>query len=929
MMIKIVNLTKTYGERNVLDNITFEYPDHGLVSIVGPSGCGKTTLLNILSCIDQNASGEVFYNGVNLLKLTKQEAFDYRLHQIGYVFQLFNLIPLESGERNVAVVLDSATNISKSFRKRKIKRLFKIFKVEHLRKQKVINMSGGEKQRIAILRAIVNSPKAILCDEPTGALDEKNSQQIMQILQQISVKSLVIVVSHDEKLVKKFSNKIVRMKDGKIISIEEQNLKQSKLAPIESSGKQLKHARIPTMFKTRYAVGKMKSKKVRTIISNIMMSLSLTGIGASFLLTNLVTNRINDAFSELTNGNQIVLRMKNEALNTYGDVFSAPEKEVTKIANKYKEDIKGIGVNYLVNFEDFFKDRNEVYFVADGKRSLLSGYSIRNFNDYKWYDKTLPTFPYSPELTDDDLVLGLTFEDMSNLCYEFKIQRSYHALGQFLSKANCQLTLMVENDDWIYDDEQIFNVIGVVQSNHPMLYHTNPLWNEYIFEERMRFPAIEGGEQYAVWEMTKNYYLESSISVEALQNKLLFDEDYHDYIFQKTNHEFNSILCNSTANCRENRLYVYYSDINAIRTSDITYLTDFYPDLKRYFFTSEYGYSSYASNLLNGFSKNLFVSLETEKIDDAIDADTSLGSKDDVTIDLPFGISGGNYLQSLDGSIKFSTYFPELLQGRNPNNDQEIVVSSGLAEKLSHENVLGQRLHFAAVSSESININNQLEKTYHKGSAVIVGIIDEKQEYLYHSNLWTITFFRDVLDINPFMLIPTGVVFELDDNVNTEKLISKIQRMFPIYTASSPQSEILDSVGNVLEYAQAILLAFSIISLVISFLFLGTMVLLSVNESKDEIKMFGYLGINDGQVRSLFRSQTLIRCLIAFLVSAVELVVIENILTVALNKSLHVTTFTIHVTLWPLLVVLICSTIVPLVITQLILLVLSKRKKVE
>lgn len=928
-MIKVQNLIKSYGDRDVLDGLNLDFPDSGLVAIVGPSGCGKTTLLNILSCIDQDASGEVIYQGTNLLHLSKQEALDYRLHQIGYVFQFFNLIPLETGERNVAVVLDSATNISKNFRKRKIKRLFKIFHIEHLRKQKVINMSGGEKQRIAILRALVNSPKVILCDEPTGALDEKNSQQIMQILQQISVNSLVIVVSHDEKLVEKYSNKIIRMKDGKVVSITDQNIKKSKLAPIESSGKQLKHARIPSMFKTRYAIGKMKSKKVRTIISNIMMSLSLTGIGASLLLSSLVTTRINEAFSDLTNGNQIVLRMKNEALNTYGDVFSAPEKEVTKIANKYKEDIKGIGVNYLVNFEDFFKDRNEIYFIGDGKRTLLNGYSVRNFNDFKWYDRTLPTFPFSPELTDDDVILGMTFEDMSNLCYEYKIQRSYHALGQFLSKANCQLALMIENGDWVYDDEQVFNIMGVVQSNHPMLYHSNHLWNEYVFEERMRFPAIEGGEQYAVWEMTKNYYLESIKSPESLLNKLLFDDNYHDFVFQKTNHEFNSILCNSTVNCRENRLYVYYSDINGIRTSDISYLTDFYPELKRYYFTSEYGYSSYASNLLNGFSKNFFVSLDTEKLDDAIDADTSLGAKSDLTIDLPFGISGGNYLQSLDGSIKFSTSFSSLLYGREPNNDSEIIISSGLAKKLSHENILGQRLHFAAVSNEAININNQLEKTYHHGSAVIVGIVEEEREYVYHSNLWTISFFRDILDINPFLLIPTGVVFELDDQVNTEKLINNIQRMFPTYSITSPQSDIINSVGNVLEYAEVILLVFSIISLVISFLFLGTMVLLSVNESKDEIKMFGYLGIGDGQVRSLFRSQTLIRCLIAFLISSIELMVIENILTLALNKTLHVTSFTIHVTLWPLLVVLICSTIVPLVITQLILLVLSKRKKIE
>lgn len=928
-MIKIANLHKAFGNHVVIKDLNVDFPDNGLIAIVGPSGCGKTTLLNVLSGIDQNVSGEVVFNGVDLLKLSSQESVDYRLHSVGYVFQTFNLIPLETGERNVSLVLDSATNISPSFRRRKIKRLFRIFNIEYLRRQKVSNMSGGEKQRIAILRAVVNNPKIVLCDEPTGALDEKNSHEILKIIRQISVNSLVLVVSHDEELMKQYADEIIRLKDGQIISKTKTLLPNASIAPIESSGKKIKHAKIPEAFKMRYSIGKMKSKKIRTLVSNVMLSLSLTGIGASFLLSSLVRNKINEAFADLTNGNQIVMKQKNESLNTYGEIFSAPEKEVQKIAEKYKEDISGIGVNYLVNFEDFFKDQNEVYFVGDGKRYLLSNYSVRNFNEYKLYDKSIITFPYYSDLSIDDVVIGMTYEDMSNICYEFKIQRNFSSLGLFLQQAKAQLTLMVANNDWEYEDEQVFNIVGIVQTARPILFHSNYLWNEYIFEENMRFPAIEGGETYATWEMTKNYYIDSSISVDDLQNKLLFDREYHNFIFQKINRDFSTILCNSTENCRENRLYIYYSDINAIEVADVSFITDYFPQLKNYFFTSEYGYSSFASNMLNGFSKNFYVSLDEAKIDDAIDADTSLAGKEGVTADLPDGISGGNYLQSLDGSIKFSTYYPELESGRRPNNNQEIVISSGLAKKLGGQNVLGNRLILASVRHESVNSDNQIEKTYGKTKAVIVGIVNEEKEYLYHSNLWTISFFRDCLEINPFMLIPTGVVFELDQNVNTDEIISNIQRIFQTYSFSSPQSDILKSVGNVLDYAEVILLAFSIIALVISFLFLGTMVLLSVNESKEEIKMFGYLGIGNGQIRGLFRNQTLLRCLLAFLISSIELVLIENILSMALNKTLHVSIFTFHVTLWPLLVVLICATIVPLLITQLILLFVSKRKEIE
>lgn len=927
-MICIKQLSKSFNGHKVLDSISFTLPDHGLVGIVGSSGCGKTTLLNILSGIQKGDEGVVDFNGVDIQLLKEKELLNYRLHNVGYIFQNFNLINLETGERNVSLILDSSSNISASFRKRKVRRLFHLFKINNLRKQKVAKMSGGEKQRIAIVRAIVNNPKVVLCDEPTGSLDEKNAFEIMEILRQISVKSLVLVVSHDYELIKDFADELVFMSDGKIVRHVEQNIKPSSIPPIEENGKPIKKAKIPEIYKTRYSVGKMKSKKFRTIISNIMLSFSLTGIGVSFFLTDLVQEKISDTFRDLTNGNQIVMKLKNDSLNTYDDIFSASLKDVQQIEKKYSDEINGVGTTYLVNFEDHFKDRNEIYLLADGKREFLKNYSIRNFNEYKWYSKNIITYPYSVSLNDDDLVLGMTFEDMSNICYDLGVQRSFYSLGQFLTKTNVQLQLIVANNDWEYDDEQIFNVVGIVQTTHPLLFHSNHLWNEYVFEEQMRFPSYGGGEADAIWDMKKNYFIDVKSSLEEIENKLLFDPEYNDFVFQKITKDFSAILCNSTANCMENRLYIYYSNINGIKTTDVEYLSSFFEELSSYYFTSEYGYASYASNILSGFSKNLFVSLEETKINDAIDADTSLGNKEDVSLNLPEGISGGSYLQSLDDSLKFSTRIGELKSGRLPKNNREIVVSTGLEKKLG-QNVLGKRLHIASVKSESLNINQQIEKSYSKTNVVIVGIRKEDDQVLYHSNLWTISFFRDELEINPFNLIPNGAVFELDENIDPEPLINHASELFPSYSFTNPQSELTKSMGNVMNYAQTILRAFSIVSLIISFLFLGVMVLLSVNESKDEIKMFGYLGIGKGQIRGLFRNQTLIRCLLAYLISAIEMIVIENLLSSALTSTLFKTGFTFSITLWPLLIVLLFATILPLFITQAILLLLSKRKKIE
>lgn len=927
-MIEVKSLSKSFGNHKILNSFSYEFPDKGLIGVVGPSGCGKTTLLNLLSGIDQNANGEIIVDGINILQSSKQDILNYRLHKIGYVFQNYQLIPLETGERNVSLPFESSTNNSLTFRRRKIKRLFHVFGIDYLRKQKVSNMSGGERQRITILRAVVNNPKIVLCDEPTGALDEKNSYEIMRILEQISVNSLVIVVSHDEVLLKKFANKIIHLNNGQIDSIIENAIAPTDIPPFESSGRKIKKARIPDEFKCRYSIGKMKSKKIRTLISNIMLSLSLTGIGVSFLLSDLVTNKINNAFKDLSNGNQIVLKQKNEALNSYGEVFGANEYEVLNVANKYKDDILGFGVNYLVNFEDFFKDRNEVHFVSNGTTHLLKNYSVRHINEYKWLIGNETIFPYSKPLTVDDVVLGMSFEDMSNLCYELGIQRSHSALGTYLTQVNAQLSVSIKNNDWEYEDEQIFNVVGITESAQPIIYHSDHLWNEYVFEHSMRFPSFEGGEQYAVWEMLKNYYLVTKETSDILLDKLLFDGEYHDLIFQKINSDFSSILCSPTSTCPENRIYVYYSSLNMVQPSDVAYLKEFFPDLNNFFFTSEFGYSSFASHLVNGFSKNFYLSLEESKLDDVIDADTSLSERNGSSIDLPVGVCGGDFLQNNDASIHFSTLY-SLIKGRKPNNNSEIIISTGLARALTQDDVLNQTLHVAAIKNETININNQIEKSYGKAKLKIVGIVEEEKFYLYHSNLWTISFFRDQLEISPFSLIPNGVIFELPENLDSEKYIRNIETLFPNYEASSPQLSLLDSVDDVLEYSKAILLGFSLISLVISFLFLGTMVLIAINESKEEIKLFSYLGIGSDQVRALFRNQTLLRCLLSFLISTIELIAIENIISMVLNNSFNINTFTFSVSLRPLIIVFLCATVVPVVITQLILLMVSKRKRIE
>ena len=222
-VLRIANLTKKYkvgetGEKTVLDNVSFILASSGLVAVVGKSGSGKSTLLNMISLLDKPTSGRIYFNNENVETWDKKRIEQYRNQDIGIVFQNYHLLENETGLFNVALpLLISGEN--KKIALQLAKNIIEDLGInEEFYNRKCRDMSGGEKERIAILRAIINKPKIVLADEPTGALDTKNSIMVMEIFKKISKNHLIIFVTHNLSLVEKYANQIISIKDGKIES---------------------------------------------------------------------------------------------------------------------------------------------------------------------------------------------------------------------------------------------------------------------------------------------------------------------------------------------------------------------------------------------------------------------------------------------------------------------------------------------------------------------------------------------------------------------------------------------------------------------------------------------------------------------------------------------------------------------------------------
>ena len=216
-MLELKNITKVYEMANfkqtALSKVNINFRESEFVSILGPSGSGKTTLLNIIGGLDKYTSGDLIINGISTKKYKDSDWDSFRNHRVGFVFQSYNLISHQSILSNVELAL-TLSGVKKEERiKRAREALIKVGLKDHINK-KPNQLSGGQMQRVAIARALVNNPDILLCDEPTGALDTKTSEEVMSILKKISKDKLVVMVTHNEELAKTYSTRIISIKDG-------------------------------------------------------------------------------------------------------------------------------------------------------------------------------------------------------------------------------------------------------------------------------------------------------------------------------------------------------------------------------------------------------------------------------------------------------------------------------------------------------------------------------------------------------------------------------------------------------------------------------------------------------------------------------------------------------------------------------------------
>ena len=217
-MIKVKNLSKSFNNQLVLDNISIEIKKGDFISIVGPSGAGKTTFLNILGTIDEydkNPKTSILFNNIDITNLDDDKLSSFRNKEIGFIFQFHQLLPELTAQENILL----PTMIGKRSEKESLDNLMKlssILEINQILNKKPEFISGGEKQRVAVARALINSPSILLADEPTGNLDSKNAEKIQKLFKKINkeLNVTIVLVTHN-KAFSKIADKCLVLSDGK------------------------------------------------------------------------------------------------------------------------------------------------------------------------------------------------------------------------------------------------------------------------------------------------------------------------------------------------------------------------------------------------------------------------------------------------------------------------------------------------------------------------------------------------------------------------------------------------------------------------------------------------------------------------------------------------------------------------------------------
>lgn len=508
-MLELKKIKKTYNagglKQNALNSVSIKFRKSEFVCILGPSGSGKTTLLNVLGGLDNYDDGDLIINGKSTKNFGCKDWDEYRNNVIGFIFQNYNLIGHISVLANVELSLKLSNVPKKERKKRALEVLEKVGLKNHIYK-KPNELSGGQMQRVAIARSLVNDPEIILADEPTGALDTKTSKDIMDLIKKVSDGKLVIMVTHNETLAKEYATRIINLEDGKITG--DTNPYDEK----EVEKKDYKFRKTKMSFKEALllSLNNILTKKGRTLLTAFASSIGIIGIALILALSNGFDKKVNEYEKGIMSAMPIIIskesmNMDEETIsNLKGENKTEYPSEEYVMSKKDDMDLMTRTNNLTKDYIDYIMKTPKEYAYG------VTFYSAKSFNiineDKELIDSSkvnLGSVPYSFDKTVPNQVLEAYYDVLKGRMPQSKdelvlIVNAYNEVDESVLKA-----LGLDGKEKISFDEILNSTLKIVPNDslykeYNGLFIKNNNMNE-LYENSINLRVvgiIRAGEQF-------------------------------------------------------------------------------------------------------------------------------------------------------------------------------------------------------------------------------------------------------------------------------------------------------------------------------------------------------------------------------------------------------------------------------------------------
>ena len=852
ILFSLRHASRKFGQDQALADISLALPKKGLIGILGPSGSGKSTLLNILSGIDAGYQGSCRYLGQEMKRLSEEERNRLRLLNFGYVFQDFRLLELESVLNNVLFPMSSIYRSETKDLRQKALDLLSFVGMKSKAKQRVNTLSGGEKQRVALARALSGEPRLLLCDEPSGALDQANGELIFSLLKGIARHQLVVVVSHDREAVERHCSSIIEIADGRIVKTfspvrEDEGVNPKTLSIFHKKAR----PKLGWGKAFRHAGSLAKARPLRSLISQTALSLGLTALGVVTYVTGSIQTEVKSAFAGLVMENTITMAPRSGSGEGISSVYAASLEDAMFLVDEYPDIVSDYGTSLIMNYEEWFSDANSFSYLGAGEFSVLPGFGVRQINDFLWYDPSGGQHIYpraSVNMKTDEVILGLPYSTMFNLCFSLKILRNYQSLGDYLDGKGLTLIMDAARYEYEFEDQEIFRVVGVTQTDYPCFLHTNHRWNRAVLLETIGFRS-------SLTEATPNpqYVLELPYieitcplaEFEALRRK---DETLGRLIYEHVSSAHHPSLCPVGKTCSLKRLFLYSCDKNGVGYPLLDEMMKSHPGiLGRSPITSGAFYGE-PGEINFGFRGKAFFHPDEEV---ALQVGEAYGDLPieaaGLPLELPEGVKEASCFNAGPEALRISCDLTSLESGRAPIGIEECVLSSSLFETWGKPETI--TMGFEISGQE---VGGRYERDFRYATLKVTGVKSSKYPTIYVVSDWTADAPLVLFDMSPFLLEPIGAVFYIDAKIGTSAVISSLSRAYPEYRFADPYEEVGISLTETISYIEVVLYVFSGMALLLSaLLFLITMAIL-IEENAQEASLFYVMGYNRDDIGRLY-----------------------------------------------------------------------------